>query len=232
MKKVSIIIPVYNAEEYLRDCLESCIQQKYENMDIIIVDDASTDRSKIIACEYSLKYDNVKLLESNINRGTAWARNEGVRCSEGSYIGFLDADDIYYKTDSVSKRVKIFEDYPHIDVVGSYSYITQNNISINDETNVNGGNFLPMSSVMIRRECFDYFGYFDESYRINEDLEFLKRIFEHGAHGIQIIEPLCCHRYHDKNKLNSKTSMMENLKEMDRIGKIKVKKSVPIRLVD
>lgn len=101
MKKVSIIIPVYNAELYLKVTIESILQQTYSNIEIIIVDDSSTDKSLEIA--HSFERDNVKVIQQK-NAGAAVARNTGFSHSNGDYIQFMDADD-YLSYDKIEKQV-------------------------------------------------------------------------------------------------------------------------------
>ena len=90
---VSVIIPVYNVEKYLSLSLESVISQSYYNIEIILVDDGSNDKSGVICDEYEKKDERIKVLHT-INGGAATARNVGIKCSHGKYICFVDADDI------------------------------------------------------------------------------------------------------------------------------------------
>lgn len=92
MKKVSIIVPIYNVEFYLRKCLDSIINQSYSNLEIILIDDGSTDRSGEICDEYS-KLDNRIIVIHNNNKGVSYSRNYGIRLSTGKYILFIDSDD-------------------------------------------------------------------------------------------------------------------------------------------
>ncbi|MES9993373.1 MAG: glycosyltransferase family 2 protein [Candidatus Thiodiazotropha sp.] len=94
--KVSVLIPLYNAESYISDTIESCINQTYENVEIIIVDDGSTDNSYKIVEQYALKYSNV-FLHKQANAGAPKARNLAFKKSSGEYIIFLDSDDILQK---------------------------------------------------------------------------------------------------------------------------------------
>ncbi len=94
MKKVSVIIPLYNADKYLEDCILSVLSQTYKNIEIVIVDDGSTDSSLEVANRY--KSDSVKVV-SQVNKGAAAARNTGLQIATGEYIQFLDADDMLDK---------------------------------------------------------------------------------------------------------------------------------------
>ncbi|WP_207651659.1 glycosyltransferase [Clostridium beijerinckii] len=91
-KKISIIIPVYNAEKYLRRCIESILNQSYKNFELILIDDGSTDRSGVICDEYCNYDSRVKVCHTE-NGGPAIARNKGLNMVTGSYLTFVDADD-------------------------------------------------------------------------------------------------------------------------------------------
>ena len=100
MYKVSVIIPIYNMEMYLREAIESVINQSigFENVELILVDDGSTDKSFEIIDEYDKKYENVKSLKLAQKSGAAGKpRNEGIKIATGEYIMFLDPDDFYDK---------------------------------------------------------------------------------------------------------------------------------------
>lgn len=93
MPKVSVIIPVYNTEKYLRKCLDSVCNQTLSDIEIICVNDCSTDNSFEILKEYALKDDRIKLIDFKENKGAAVARNTGIDEAKGEYIGFVDSDD-------------------------------------------------------------------------------------------------------------------------------------------
>lgn len=92
MIKVSMIVPVYNVEIYLRKCLDSLVNQSFKDMEIIVVNDGSTDSSNEIIQEYAHQYHNIKVIQKT-NGGLSSARNLGVKISQGEYIGFVDSDD-------------------------------------------------------------------------------------------------------------------------------------------
>ncbi len=89
---VSIIIPVYNVEKYLTKCLDSVINQTYSNLEIILVDDGSTDRSGVICDEYAGLDQRIKVIH-NKNSGVSSARNAGIRICKGDFVAFIDSDD-------------------------------------------------------------------------------------------------------------------------------------------
>lgn len=92
--KVSIVIPIYNKQKYLEECLDSIIAQTYENIEIICVDDGSTDSSLEILYKYKNKDNRIIIIEQE-NRGAGNARNTGMAAATGKYIQFLDADDFF-----------------------------------------------------------------------------------------------------------------------------------------
>ncbi|MBQ6993491.1 MAG: glycosyltransferase [Lachnospiraceae bacterium] len=94
MIKISVIIPVYNMGRYLKECLESVFNQTLREIEVICIDDGSTDHSSEILAEYSLKYDNISVIHQE-NQGSGVARNKGIELAKGKYICFMDPDDFY-----------------------------------------------------------------------------------------------------------------------------------------
>lgn len=92
MKKVSVIIPMYNAEPYIRQCIQSVILQTWSNLEILVIDDGSTDRSLKVCEDLSRIDDRIRILTQN-NQGVSAARNRGIEAAVGEYIFFLDSDD-------------------------------------------------------------------------------------------------------------------------------------------
>ena len=92
MDKITIIIPVYNSESYLEECLDSVIKQDYSNLEIILVNDGSTDKSIEICIKYS-QIDSRIVVINSINKGVSSARNIGLKNANGKYVIFVDSDD-------------------------------------------------------------------------------------------------------------------------------------------
>lgn len=92
---VSVIMPAYNAENYIRDAITSVIDQTIADWELIIVDDCSTDRSYEIAATMALADERIRVLKNEVNSGVAKTRNRGIRYAEGQYIAFLDSDDVW-----------------------------------------------------------------------------------------------------------------------------------------
>ena len=95
MRTVSIIIPIYNKETYLEECLKSILQQSYEDIEVICINDCSQDRSYEILQKFAKQDKRVKIVNNAKNLGAAYARNLGLTMAEGEYVLFLDADDIF-----------------------------------------------------------------------------------------------------------------------------------------
>lgn len=95
MTEISVIIPIYNAEKYLRQCLDSVISQTFNNFEVICVDDGSTDNSRKILEEYKILDSRIKVILQD-NHGVSSARNQGIENSTGDYLAFLDADDLLH----------------------------------------------------------------------------------------------------------------------------------------
>lgn len=112
-EKISIIIPVYNVEAYLERCIYSITRQTYQNLEIICVDDGSTDHSCSLLDKFAAQDDRIKVIH-NPNQGVALARNTALNIASGSYIGFVDSDD-YVSPDYYAKLIAAFED-PRVDI--------------------------------------------------------------------------------------------------------------------
>lgn len=116
MNKISVIIPCYNAELYLSDCLNSVINQTYQNFEIIAVDDGSSDNTAIVLNQYQQRYADKMIVLSVSNKGASIARNLGLKIASGDFVQFLDADDLLVEN-KFENQLKGFE--PGIDWVVS-----------------------------------------------------------------------------------------------------------------
>lgn len=106
MKLVSVVIPVFNGEKYLEECIKSVLWQSYKNIDVFIVNDASTDRTECIANELAANYENIHVLTLQDNVGPGAARNIGIEKSTGELVAFIDSDDVWHP-DKISKQVAL-----------------------------------------------------------------------------------------------------------------------------
>lgn len=119
MDKVSIIIPVYNVQSFLNECIESVLAQTYSNLEIILVNDGSTDNSGDI-CDYYSEIDGRIFVFHKNNGGLSDARNYGISRATGDYIYLLDSDDYLYKEDAIERMVEFSEKYNSEIVLGCY----------------------------------------------------------------------------------------------------------------
>jgi glycosyltransferase involved in cell wall biosynthesis len=124
MVYVSVIVPVYNTEKYLRRCLDSLVHQTLRELEVILVDDGSTDTSAKIMKEYETKYkDRVKVYTKE-NGGQGSARNMGLHKSKGKYIGFVDSDD-YVEANMFDTMYRVAEQGPYDMVECNYRYLCE-----------------------------------------------------------------------------------------------------------
>lgn len=188
---VSILIPLYNAEKFLLETLNSCINQTYTNIEVIVVDDGSKDNSYTIALEYTKKYPQVKLYKQS-NFGACRARNYAFKQSKGDYIMYLDADDII-NPEFVTAHIARLEQtkgyditfcpwdrfynsieeakFPHLSIYKDYNNAFQLLLDM-----WVSGNMLQTSSYMISRQLVIESGGWDETILKNQDGEFFSRI--------------------------------------------------------
>ena len=117
---VTVIVPVYNCEKYIARCIESVINQTYSNIELIIVNDGSTDHTNEICENYNKKYQNIKLINQK-NQGVSIARNNALNISLGQYIQFTDSDD-YMEKDMIELMVKSAITNNSDIVICEYSY--------------------------------------------------------------------------------------------------------------
>lgn len=122
---VSIIVPIYNVETYLSKCIDSLINQTYENLEIILVNDGSTDRSGDIASNYAKKDARIRYVEQE-NQGLGGARNTGISQAQGQYILFVDSDD-YIKEKMVESMVNTMEINALDILVCEFERVNENN---------------------------------------------------------------------------------------------------------
>jgi glycosyltransferase involved in cell wall biosynthesis len=112
---ISIIVPIYNTEAYLRKCLDSLVEQTVKEIEIILVNDGSTDNSGKICDEYAKKDRRIKVIYHE-NKGVAEARNSGMYLVEGKFLTFVDSDD-YVSKEYIERMLEYFKKYPEADIV-------------------------------------------------------------------------------------------------------------------
>ncbi len=155
MVKVSVVVPVYNVEKYLKRCLDSLVNQTLKDIEIIIVNDGSLDNSPKICEEYKRKYSNIKYI-SQENQGLSAARNAGIEIAIGDYIGFVDSDD-FVKEDMFSFLYNnAIENNVEISCCGHETYYDDNTTKLNTKKGI--------KKLYSKEEALDYFllqEYFD-----------------------------------------------------------------------
>ena len=129
--KVSIIIPVYNAEKFIGKTIESVLNQTYKNWEMLIFNDKSKDNSLKIIKKYSEKDERIKVVDSKENVGVVAARNKLIEIATGEFIAFLDADD-YWKQNKLEKQIKFMRKNNALISCTEYTRVTEDEKEIND----------------------------------------------------------------------------------------------------
>ncbi len=137
-KLVSVITPLYNSANFISHTIESVLNQTYENWEMIIIDDNSTDDSVNIVEEYVKRDDRIRLIKLKKNSGPAIARNKGIKEARGRYIAFLDADDLWLP-EKLEKQLKFMNEYDLAFTYSSYKLI--------DEEGNNLGEFITREEI-------------------------------------------------------------------------------------
>ena len=135
MTKVSIIVPVYNAAERLERCIQSVLGQEYQDLELIAVDDGSTDDSAELLDEYATKDPRLKVIHKT-NSGVSDTRNKGIEAAEGEFIQFIDADD-WLPVDSTKLLVRAAEEYNADLVVGDFYRVVGQNVARKGSITIN-----------------------------------------------------------------------------------------------
>jgi len=186
MPQVSVIIPTRNRPDFLRGALLSVLSQTYQNFEIIVVDDASTDNTSEIVAAFN--DERITLLRHDTNKGGSAARNTGILASKCDYIAFLDDDDEWFP-EKLAKQMHILLASPpevgcvytgYVDVssssgetIGEYLPTKRGDLS----KDLSAANCVgSASSVLLKRECFKNIGLFDESLPCSQDYDLWIRI--------------------------------------------------------
>ena len=211
MPKVSIIIPTYNCAHFLREAIESALNQTYQHIEIIVVDDGSSDGTKELLKGYQHGYPDKFRFYCQDNRGSSAARNLGIKNAEGEFIALLDSDD-YWSSQKLKKQMTLFEEDPQIAFSFTNACILKNghmtgNYVRADESELIKGelfydlffrNFIPFSSVVFKKSIINEIGLLDETLWSIQDFEWLLRVIRH--YKIRYIdECLVTYRVHNTN---------------------------------
>lgn len=214
IKKISVIMPVYNCEKYLRQAIESILNQTYKDFEFIIINDGSIDNSFNIIKEYQLQ-DGRIITISRENKGLIYSLNEGISLASGKYIARMDGDDIALP-ERFEKQVEFLEHKKDVDVIGTHIYAFGNediekskkieerfNVLI-DEINMEKIIFddivICHPSSMIRREVLDKLGGYSYKYTCAEDYDLWIRALKFGFKLSTVNEKLTRYRLHNESK--------------------------------
>ena len=210
---ISVIIPTFNSERYLPACLNSIIDQVDKNIEVVVVNDGSTDSSGDIADNYAIQHNFIKVIHQS-NQGVSAARNRAIRECIGSYLVFLDSDDLLYK-DFFKKILELIQSNPDIleinadliDKVGEVSYekffLFDNDIDIINSTDAAKLRLSKQAkyylwSRIIKKKMISHL-YFDEKISFCEDALYLTECYCRAKKIIKIDESLYGYRQHDNN---------------------------------
>ena len=220
---VSVIVPCYNYAHFLPDCLKSILGQTFKDFEAIIVDDGSTDNSKEVAKRF-LSDPRFHYIYQ-VNQGLSAARNTGIRNAKGEFIAIVDPDDMWFPT-KLEEQIKFMEKHPSYGLVysdaelyigGKHSSRTVRNGKLFydgwcfEEMLMDNGVVCP--SVLIRKECFDTVGLFDDEVlaMYSEDWDQWLRIARKYKIG-SIQKPLLYYRVHERSM--SKTDFQRHFKNI------------------
>ena len=183
--KISIITVCFNSEKTIRDTIESVLSQDYTEIEYIIVDGLSKDKTLDIVAEYN----NISKIISEPDKGIYDALNKGLALAEGEVIAFLHSDDLYFDNNVISKVVEIFSD-DSIDVVyGDVYFFSGSNVTKvrrryrSDKlsaSNLAWGKMPAHPAIFIRRRIYEEIGYFETDFNIAADYEFLCRLVHYA----------------------------------------------------
>jgi len=204
--KVSINLCCYNSEKHLRETLNSIINQTYNDWELIIINDGSSDSTESIIFEYINQGFRISYLYQE-NRGLAYSRNEALKRSQGEYIAFIDHDDIWM-AEKLSTQVKFLEQNPEIDFLYSNFYMLdqENSKKYLTYRKLQPSGFVfeqflycytvGVLTVMVRKKVFDKLNeHFDDNLKLAEEYDVFMRIL-HDAKAYYMSEPLAIYRIH------------------------------------
>lgn len=224
---VSIIIPVYNHERFIHESVTSALNQIYDNIEVIVIDDGSTDNTSNVLKEFE---DRILYIRQE-NRGTAASLNRGIQSSAGTFIAWLSSDDVFLPQ-KIQMQIELFEkeqsldlvytDWIMIDADGKEIKVVRHTppLSGNYARSIIKGNFINGSSVLLRKECFHQAGYFDESLVTDSDGDMWLRLLKHSFNFGHVSMPLLKYRWHSGN-LSRKSFIHNSYKDIVRTKAIK-----------
>lgn len=197
---ISVIIPTYNLSAYLGEAIRSVLDQDYPEVELIVVDDGSTDDTKEVLTRFS---DHLRWCHQ-ANAGIGAARNAGYRLASGSFIAFLDADDIY-TPGRLSLQMNTFDEEPGLDCVqGHMRQFVSEELPEAFAQRIRGQTSAVMpapmaGTTMIRSAAFERVGPWDESLNLGVDMDWFARLTESGLRCRMLKHVLLRRRIHQSN---------------------------------
>lgn len=218
---VSVIIPTYNRAHLLGRSIRSIMNQTYQNFEIIVVDDGSTDNTDELI--FSLVNEKIRYIRHEKNKGAAAARNTGIKAAKGDYIAFQDSDDIWLP-EKLEKQMEVFKTAPKkvgvvytgfYRIIGSkriympYSWVNKKDGDIYPQ--ILAGNFVTTQSITVRAGCLEKVGLFDENLPRLQDWEFVIRLSKH--YSFEFIDEPLLYSYYTQGCISSdKEALVSALK--------------------
>lgn len=209
---VAIIMPAYNCEKYMRSAVESVKAQTYTDWTLFIIDDCSTDRTRILAEELAETDERIVVKHNKKNTGVAKTRNRGVREADSEWIAFLDSDDLW-RPDKLEKQIKLSEKISTANLIFTGSgFIKENGEKINyilhvpekiNRKELLKQNLISCSSVLINRDLMLKHP-MPEKEMIHEDFASWLRILDEEEYAYGIDEPLLIYRRSESSKSGNK----------------------------
>lgn len=204
---VSVVIPVFNGERFLREAVQSVLDQKYSPVEIIIIDDGSTDGTATVARSLP---ETVRYLHQT-NQGPAAARNRGIEQARGSLIAFADADDLWPAAKLELQLPYLIKD-PKVDIVlGRIQQVLLSETVAGPTPAQETAFSVNLGSAVIRKSVFERVGLFDETMRYSEDVDWFMRAREAGAAIVTIDDVTLFYRQHDQNMTRGKSASELNV---------------------
>lgn len=211
--RVSVIVTCYNYAKFLEGCLMSILNQTYQDFELLIINDGSTDNTDEVVSRF-LDNEKIRYIKQN-NTGQAIATNNGIMVASGELVAFLDADDLWDPT-KLEKQVRLFTRDTIGVVYSRIKFMNEEGLPIDKEltkkyyTPRSGyvtdallfDNFIPYSSTVVRKECFDKFGMFNPEYKNGLDWDLWLRISKEYEFAF-VDEPLLTYRTGHPGQLTS-----------------------------
>ncbi|MEG4066838.1 glycosyltransferase [Microcoleus sp. Pol11C2] len=214
---ISVIIPAYNGDRYIVQAVESALSQTFTNLEIIVVDDGSTDRTQQVLQPY---FDRIRYIYQE-NQGVGVARNRACQLAQGEFLAFLDADD-YFLPSKLEKQIACFAADPALDMVQTgWLLVDETGREISavkpwqQAPELDLGSFIIYkcvrpSAMMLRRKCWEDLGGFASHFPLAEDLDFALRLTLKGYKAVWLEQILTCYRQHNSNIMSSGLPLMKN----------------------